>query len=81
MAPEAMRQVLRGSGFRELAWRDATEGALAWLAERAAGPAPGAPGLGLPVIMGPDFPQLAANLARSLAEGRARLAQTVVEAV
>ena len=81
MAPEAMRQVLRESGFHELQWRDATEGAVAWLAERAAAPAPSAPGLGLPVVMGPDFPQLAANLARNLAEGRARLVQTIVEAV
>jgi SAM-dependent methyltransferase len=81
MTPEAMRQTLRESGFRELEWRDATEGAVAWLAERAAAPAPAAPGLGLPVVMGPDFPQLAANLARNLAEGRARLAQTVLEAV
>jgi ubiquinone/menaquinone biosynthesis C-methylase UbiE len=81
MTPEAMRQSLREAGFRELEWRDATEGAVAWLAERAAAPAPGAPGVGLPVVMGPDFPLLAASLARNLTEGRARLAQAVLEAV
>jgi SAM-dependent methyltransferase len=81
MTPQAMRQVLAESGFRELVWRDATEGAVAWLAAQRAAPAPAAPGLGLPVIMGADFPQLAANLARNLAERRAQLAQTVLEAV
>jgi SAM-dependent methyltransferase len=81
MTPEPMRRALDECGFRELEWRDATEGAVAWLSERAAAAAPAAPGLGLPVVMGPDFPQLAANLARNLAEGRARLVQTVLEAV
>ena len=78
LSGEAMRQVLAGARFVERSWRDATQDALAWFAQQRAAPSPGGPGL--PVVMGPDFPQAAANLARNLAEGRARLVQTIQEA-
>ncbi|HUI94443.1 MAG TPA: methyltransferase domain-containing protein [Xanthobacteraceae bacterium] len=64
----ATRQAIEADGFRMLAWQDDTEAAKAWIAQqRAAGPPPSP---NLAVVMGPDFGQLAANLARSLMEDR-----------
>lgn len=64
----ATREVISAAGFRALSWQDDSEAAKAWFAQlRTSGPPP-APNLG--VVMGPDFAQLAANLGRSLAEGR-----------
>src|SRR5262250_636941 len=68
----ATREAIEPAGFRTLAWRDDTEAAQAWIAQlRAAGPLPSPHlGLNLGVVMGPDFAQFAANLGRSLLEGR-----------
>jgi len=81
--PESMRRDLAETGFAERAWSDKTELGLAWFAEqqaaRQSGSAPGP--LGLQVVMGPQMAIMAANLARNLAEGRARLVQVIVERV
>jgi sarcosine/dimethylglycine N-methyltransferase len=62
-----------------LAWRDDTEAAKAWIAElRASGPR-SSPNLG--VVMGPDFAQLSANLARNLMEGRLGILTATFDAV
>jgi len=72
------REAIEAAGFRLLEWRDDTEAAKAWIAElRASGPPP-APNLG--VVMGPDFAELAANLGRSLMEGRLGVLTAVFEA-
>jgi ubiquinone/menaquinone biosynthesis C-methylase UbiE len=64
----ATREAIESAGFRTLAWQDDTDAAKTWFAQlREAGPPP-SPNLG--TVMGPDFTQLAANLGRSLAEGR-----------
>lgn len=74
----ATRAAIEQAGFRTIASRDDTAAALAWVAQnRAAGPPP-SPNLG--VVMGPDFPQLVANLARSLADGRLGILTAVFEA-
>jgi sarcosine/dimethylglycine N-methyltransferase len=74
----ATREVIEPAGFRTLAWEDDTEAAKTWFAQlRASGPPP-SPNLG--VVMGPDFPQLAANLGRNLAEGRLGILTAVFEA-
>jgi len=74
----ATRQAIEPAGFRTLAWQDDTETAKAWIAQlRASGPPP-SPNLG--VVMGPDFAQLSANLARSLMEGRLGVLTAVFEA-
>jgi sarcosine/dimethylglycine N-methyltransferase len=74
----ATREAIEPAGFRTLAWQDDTEMAKAWFAQmRAAGPPP-SPNLG--VVMGPDFPQLAANLGRNLGEGRLGILTAVFEA-
>ena len=76
--PTATREAIETAGFHALAWQDDTEAAKAWFAElRASGPPP-SPNLG--VVMGPDFAQLAANLGRSLMEGRLGILSAVFEA-
>jgi ubiquinone/menaquinone biosynthesis C-methylase UbiE len=74
----ATREAIEPAGFRTLVWQDDTEAAKAWIAQlRAAGPLP-SPNLG--VVMGADFPQLAANLGRNLMEGRLGILTAVFEA-
>ena len=74
----ATRAAIEAAGFRMLAWQDDTEPAKAWFARlREAGPPP-SPNLG--VVMGPDFPLLAANLGRSLLEGRLGILTAVFDA-
>ncbi|MGP0090195.1 MAG: class I SAM-dependent methyltransferase [Xanthobacteraceae bacterium] len=74
----ATREAIEAAGFRTLAWQDDTEAAKAWIAQlRASGPPP-SPNLG--VVMGPDFAQLAANLARNLMEGRLGILTATFEA-
>lgn len=75
----ATREVIESAGFRTLAFRDDTEAAKAWIAQlRESGPPP-SPNLG--TVMGPDFPQLAANLGRSILEGRLGVLTAVFEVV
>ena len=72
------RKAIEEAGFRSLTWRDDTEAAKNWFAQlRASGPPP-SPNLG--VVMGPDFAELAANLGRSLMEGRVGVLSAVFEA-
>jgi SAM-dependent methyltransferase len=74
----ATRQAIEAAGFRTQACQDDTEAAKAWFGQlRASGPPP-SPNLG--VVMGPDFAQLAANLGRSLMEGRLGILTAVFEA-
>ena len=79
MLAASTREAIELAGFHTLAWQDDTEPAKAWFAQlRASGPPP-SPNLG--VVMGPDFPQLATNLGRSLMEGRLGILTAVFEAV
>jgi len=75
----ATREAIETAGLRMLAWRDDTEAAKAWIAElRASGPR-SSPNLS--VVMGPDFPQLSANLGRNLMEGRLGILTATFDAV
>jgi sarcosine/dimethylglycine N-methyltransferase len=75
----ATRETIETAGFRTLVWQDDTEPAKAWFAQlRASGPPPS---LNLGVVMGPDFAQAAANLGRSIMEGRLGVLTAVLEAV
>ena len=65
---DATRAALEQAGFQPLFWRDDTLVALDWFQAAMAGPPPGALNLGM--VMGRDFPTLAANLARNLRENR-----------
>jgi sarcosine/dimethylglycine N-methyltransferase len=74
----ATRDAIERAGFRTLAWQDDSEAANAWFAQlRSSGPPP-SPNLG--VVIGPDFAQFAANLGRSLMEGRLGILTAVFEA-
>ena len=77
MTAEGTREAIELAGFRTLAWRDDTEAAKAWIANVRASGRPPSPNLG--VVMGPDFAELAANLARNLLEGRCGVLTAVFE--
>ena len=74
----ATGEAIEAAGFRRLAWQDDSEAAKAWIAQLRASGSPPAPNLG--TVMGPDFAQLAANLGRSLMEGRLGILTAVFEA-
>jgi SAM-dependent methyltransferase len=78
LTADATRAAIEQAGFRTLVWQDDAEAAKAWFAQlRASGPPP-SPNLG--VVMGPDFVQVSANLARNLMEGRLGIFTGVFEA-
>jgi sarcosine/dimethylglycine N-methyltransferase len=78
LTAEATREAVEKAGLRTSVWQDDSETAKAWFAQvRASGPPP-SPNLG--VVMGPDFGQLAANLARNLMEDRIGILTAVFEA-
>ena len=62
------RAALEQAGFKTVLWRDDTQTALDWFKAAMAGPPPSGPNLG--VVMGPDFPVMAGNLARNIRENR-----------
>ncbi len=78
LTADATREAIEQAGFRTLVSQDDSETAKAWFTRlRASGPPP-APNLG--VVMGPDFAELAANLARNVMEGRTGILTAVFEA-
>lgn len=78
LSAQATRVMIEQAGFRVLAWQSDTEAAKAWFTQlRESGPPPG---LNLGVVMGPEFAKLAANLGRSLMEGRLGVLTAVFEA-
>lgn len=77
LRPEAVRALLRDTGFRERAWEDQTAPTLAWLRQRQAAGAAGP--LGLQLLLGPDLPAMFASLGRNLAEDRVRVVMAVWE--
>ena len=80
LSPADMRSVLERTGFKVVHWMDQTAAALAWFQQQAAAPEAhsGSKPLGLSLAMGPDFPQLLSNLARSLREGRVGIVQAIL---
>jgi len=80
LTADAMRQALRRAGFAEVTWVDTTDVALVWFSEQQATlpPSPLAPPLSLSTVMGPQFMEMTANLARNLREGRACLVQAIM---
>ena len=75
VTPAEISQALRDAGFTELCSRDTSAITLDWLDRQpAANPTP----LNLSLIIGPETPQLLANIARNVRERRIRLFQIVV---
>jgi SAM-dependent methyltransferase len=62
------RATLERAGFEAVLWRDDTQTAREWFTAVMTAPPPSGPNLGL--VMGPDFPAIAANLARNVRENR-----------
>ena len=76
---DEMLKALLEQGFQTLSWSDGSEAAVKWFDEQRAARARGAqPTMGLQLVMGPDFPELAANLGRNLREGRVGLVQAIM---
>lgn len=65
---------LNEAGFEPVSWQDASEESLAWfknLLERMRSDGP--PALGLDLLVGPEFPQMAANLMNNLQVGSVKV--------
>ncbi len=80
---DAMRDSLGRAGFTEISWADTTDAGIAWFADQQAARAAEGPGqlLGLQLVMGDGFQQMAANLATNLQSGRVRVVRTIVRRV
>jgi sarcosine/dimethylglycine N-methyltransferase len=78
LTADVTRDAVEAVGFRTLAWQDDAEAAKAWFIQLSASGSAPSPNLG--TLMGPDFSQLAANLGRSLMEGRLGILTAVFEA-
>ena len=74
MSPGTLRNVLDEADLTVIAWHDVTEDAKRWFASRPRG---ALPGLGLHLLMGSEFPAMAANFARNVREGRVGLLMAV----
>jgi len=74
-----MERALHEKGFTTASWIDTTAAGVAWFADRASERQKGVSALGMHVVMGPGFAEMASNLARNLREGRAGLIQAVLE--
>jgi SAM-dependent methyltransferase len=80
LTEQEMRAALRGAGFAVVSSKNQTTLGIEWFEEQQAGIAgKSQPMLGLHLVMGPEFPVMAANLARNLKEGRAGLVQMIAE--
>jgi len=78
--PSELRRLLEEAGFMISDWSDTTEAGRAWfvsLAERIRNE--GFPPLGLHLLMGADFQEMAQNQGRNLQEGRIVLGQVVAK--
>ena len=76
------REAVHDAGFDEVWFQDQTSLATEWFAALVGGRggASAAPAIGLPVVMGPEFGQMAANLYENLRHGRAGVIALVVAA-
>ena len=78
ITPEAMREMLEGSGFRIVDWTDFTAKIVEWASEARAGPSNP---LGPHLIMGVDLPDRQRNAMRSLTDNRLAYLMVVAECV
>jgi SAM-dependent methyltransferase len=76
LTADEMRAVLGRTGFVDVSSTDKTEVSLNWFAELQTRPQPSSP-LGIPVVMGQEFPLMVENLRRNLQEGRVGLIQAI----
>jgi SAM-dependent methyltransferase len=74
-----LRALLLHCGFRERLWQDRTAATLAFF-DRMPAPTAAPPPLGIHLLLGPEFPTMAANLRRNIGEGRLGAAMAVYAA-
>lgn len=82
VSADATRAALEASGFAIHEWADVTDAAAEWTKVQAAASQDRPDrlkALALPLVMGPGFPDMVANLGRNLRERRVRLLQAVAE--
>jgi SAM-dependent methyltransferase len=70
------RAVLEQAGFKAVFWRDDTQTAIDWFKTAMTGSPQN--GLNLGVVMGPDFREMTANLARNIRESRLGVLSSVL---
>ncbi len=76
--PERLAQTLAEAGFETLVWREATEAGRDWFRrQQEKVRRDGAPPLGLQLLLGPDFRQMARNQALNLEEERIGLIEAI----
>ena len=81
VTPDELRDLLAGSGFRILDWRDVTEPATDWFRARVTATQPsGTQTLGLHLLLGPVAREMFGNMIRNLQEGRIVMIQAVAAA-
>lgn len=77
-APEELRGLLEKAGFEVIGWRDTTSEGRAWFEARQRKIAEqGRPKLGLHILLGPIFIEMAQNQVRNLAEDRIALIEAI----
>lgn len=79
ISPEQLRATLETAGFEIQSWRDSTETGRCWfrqLGEKIAEQGP--PPLGLQLLLGPEFRQMAQNQVRNLEQDRVSLIEAIV---
>ena len=81
LTPEETRQKLETAGFRVLTWQDTTQATLASAQTRARHADGMPPPLGIHLILGEDWREMARNSARNLEEQRTRLFNAVLQRV
>jgi MPBQ/MSBQ methyltransferase len=75
-----MRALIASADFEEIEWVDTTESAIAWFQGMSSRQASSPPSpLGIHVLLGPEFSEMARNLLRNLEEGRIAVVQAVFE--
>ena len=81
LTQQEMRESLRDAGFAEVSRTDHTASGAKWFDEQQffRTMEESQSSLGLHLVMGPEFPTMAANLGRNLKEERAGLVQVIVE--
>ena len=83
LTPDVMHDLLEAQGFRVRSWIDDSEAGKAWFDEMRSAQAqdavPAPSPLGLHLVMGPEFREMAANLGRNLMEGRVGLVEVILE--
>lgn len=84
VSPASLRAALRGTGLRELTWRDETAETAAWFRSRlqaAAAHRSGLPPIGMHLLFGAEFALMLRNQVRNFEEGLVRATTAVFEKV